>query len=389
MIFLFSFTSTFGLSSSVLASNNTSDSNESSTPASKYTLTKENDLNIKALENRDSNQYVSKPVEMGSIKIQNEIEPTIYYPTYDVVSPAAELGTVTIKKMLVVYGQMVKKGQPVAEISTDIDEVYLKQQTLELARVKGEYSRLIQNQTKILKEQKQALEEITNKQDKKIASLEYEKAVLNYGILKRNQEKEISLVEKEIKKLEEIKNTTKLFSPRDGFVVSAATFNTGEKIDSTTGLAKIVDPNDICLSVSDRELNYVYNMDVNLTLTNKDSGKTKKFKGKVLTSLKIFSGLESKISCFIKPDIKINQEEINDQRLTGIVDICIMENVLVAPYEMVTFKEGSTSGYSVASTYELVDGALKERKFFCGLYDSKYYQVIDGLDKGLNLARKQ
>ena len=379
MVFLVGATPTIGLSATA---SSTEESDKGQEDSITQQLTDKNDIYFDALKdvNKPNNNVYS--VDYGTIKTQSrQKEALLYFSKYKEVMIPADFGPVRLKKLMVKEGSMVKKGTPVAKITTSIDEVELARKSLDLKRAEEAYQRFVISQNKTLQEQKKVEKLMIDKQDKKIAILEYEKAKLDFEINKENQKRQIESLKDEIEKSKTIKNTTELLAPIDGYVVSISDPGEGKQIENS--LMRIADPTSILFQVKDTERMFKYNMSVNLTV-NGEGSKEHIIKGKILTTVfDLYGGrTTTPDSCLIKPDKPVKLKDLQKKKISAIIDVFSMDHVLVAPIEAVNASLVQDDFIRVASAYVLLDGSLVEKYFQFGTRNEKYYQIVAGLNKG-------
>ena len=373
-----------------LASSDVETKKGEETEAPVQELTSENDLYFDVLNYKNEDSYNISTVKYGDIIKQESTAAVLYYPISENITIPVEFGTVDFVEMLVKTGDKVKKGDPVIKIKTSIDEVTLEEQTLELKRLQEAYNRYVSNQPRLLKEQKKALENITDKQDKKIAILENDKANLFYEINKKNQESTIYNLKEKIKESTTIKNTKELLAPVDGFVSYASNPMPREKLDYRKMLVTIIDPSTVYFKASDSTNSFHYNMNVKIEVNPTEDSAEKIIQGKVIYSVPSRSD-DGRVqsTCFIKPDEKISIDEVYNKNLKATVDVCMMKNVLVVPKDMLEENADDINNNYLATVYELQDDNLIERKFVRGMWNSEYCQVLVGLDEGIKIVKKQ
>ncbi len=382
MILIFIYASTFGVSP-VYASSSTE------TPKPQE-LTESNDLYFDAIHQSMKASYSYKTVEMGNIINADTTEPIINYPKYTFVTVPVEYGTVKLVEMLAEPLQMIKKGDPIAKITTTIDEIALEEQNLTLDRLQTSYQDYIREQTKALRLQKQSVDSISDELLKKIASLEYEKAIHDYEVNKKDMEKQVNSLKEQINESKSIKDATMIVAPCDGYLASTTSMMPGDKFDHTKSLAKIVDTSTIYLQVSDSQLKYQYNMKVIIDINPTESGSEKTLTGRVIsTAIRVGSDGNIIGTCYIKPEEQLSFDDVKDKKLKVTIETCNMENVLVLPSDLVVIENRESFEKKLGVVYELKNDTLISRKFIAGLYNNSYCQVIAGLEEGTKIAKKQ
>lgn len=356
-------------------------------------MTDKNDLFFEALERNVEDKYNVMTVQKGTIKKQETLNASVYCPTAEMVTVPVSYGTVQFEEMLVKIGDKVKKGTPIAKITTIVDDVAQQEQTLALNRLQNAYDSYVKTQSALLKEQKKALDAITDKQDKKIAKLEYEKAKLSYDLGKESQKRQINSLKEAIADSKKIQNITEVVANVDGYVASTAAKAAGDKFDYTTTLATIVEPSKVLFTCKLKDTIFHNNLNVTLEINPTEEGSERTITGKVVSSVVISREWEdSSATCYIKPDEDISYEEVFGKTISATVDICTLEDVLVVPKDAVSILSADNEAdftSDMGTVYKLINGALVKQSIIPGLVDSKYYQVLAGLEEGTQIVKKQ
>lgn len=352
---------------------------------------KDTDLYLNAIENNRKQGYRVHEITRDDICVQYSNSSTIYFPKSKKVTVPAELGEVQLIEMLVEKGQMVKKGTPIAKVKTQIDEITLKQQTLELERARSDYNSYISSQSKVLREQKKAISDVADKYDKKAAQLEYQIAELNYQIEKNDQYTHIKELDEQIQINNKIKNTSEILATMDGMILSVTTSGAGEKVNSTTVMAEIVDTSYVYFTLRDTGRSTSYSMNVSFEATKREDNSVKEFTGKVVACVPRYNDNSGEYTqVYMKPDKKINYDDIKDRLLETHIDIIKLDNVPVIPIEC-TYgtEEGLEELLGAPMGYYEVDGDTLIKRFFTpGLSDDRYYQIATGLEEGTKVLVK-
>lgn len=285
-----------------------------------------------------------------------------YYPcTYRVTSPVSH-GTVYFQKYEVTEYQTVKKGDVIATVRVEKDEVALKRSQTKLGRLKERLDDLIR-------------------------SGEADEAVLTA------RKEEIAGVEEEIASMNEDFATETIVAPNDG-IVTQLSDHKKEVLLRTDELMAVIARQDNCYVIVENK-GQILNYGNELTVTYEDrNGGQISVDGLVsnVSAHALSGGLASDYALLRVPEEAVaemaaaagDDSKWNFQmRFTVEGKARQMEDVILVPKSAVTSQRGQTYVTVVDE-----NGQKKAVSFVAGGSDARYYWVAEGLTEGMVLCLK-
>lgn len=273
--------------------------------------------------------------------------------------------------------QEVKKGDVIAKVRMEIDDIDLEELNIRLTRLEESYQEAVDA---YLKSQEDLMNEyVMTSIRAQIRDLRYQKAELNFGRTNANYQKQISELKKQISELKKNQKITEIVAPEDGYIMSISYNKTGDKLNNGQVLATYVTSDQICLEFEDTLLHYGYGMTCNLnvyvdrTIQNGNANVVS-VSGKQLTAA--WNRKSTKLKSDIPADKLLKSNDI-----MAVGETNVMNHVLLVPFDAVE-KKGEY-------TYVVVlreDGKLEKRSFIAGGNNSQYYWVFDGLTEGTQIV---
>lgn len=285
-------------------------------------------------------------------------EGTILYPKRVSVVSEIEYGNVQFEGAKVSMFQMVRKGDIIASVRVQIDEVEFQTQQTQLERMEERYADFIAAGT---------------------------------------QGKEIELAQKE-KELQEQRNlvekmskdavTTQILAPADGIVVSLTQYFQSGKLTAGTEIAQIADVSCCYIMAENKNQQLSLGNEVKVSYST-GLNKQAEVIGEVV------SLSEMGISTVLSSDyafVKIPREDIAD--LTGGImasfgkceitaDIREMKNVMVLPRTAVADINGTSYVHILNE-----DGTVTTQSILLGGYNNEYCWIAAGLAEGMEVCLK-
>lgn len=187
-----------------------------------------------------------------------------YYPLrYDVRYEGA---TARFVEFNVRRGASVKKGDVLATLTVDRDEVLVSQKQLTLARAKEDYASGIADREKAIDEMKKRLNAETDLFAREKLRLEQEKLLISLEKYRYETENHIADLEKSLNELLESYAGQYLFAPVDGVISDLTFFRDNQFIYNNTLMVQMYDPSKMLFEVKDETGVLRYNMEVTVTV---------------------------------------------------------------------------------------------------------------------------
>ena len=296
--------------------------------------------------------------EKGDFKTVFTGEGTILYPKKTSVVSTIEHGKVSFEGAKVSMFQTVKKGDILATVRVEMDEVEFQKQKTQLERL----------------EQRSADFVAAGTEGKDIELAQKEKEL--------QEQREL------VEKMTKDSVTTQILAPVDGIVISLNQYFQNGRLTYGTEVAQIADAS--CCYIMAENSNQQLTLGTDVTIKYKTAqNKDAEIIGEVV------SMIEMGVSRPLSSDyafVKIEEEDIAD--LAGGImhswgqceisaDIREMKNVIVIPKKAVTELNG-TSYVNVVNA----DGSITTQSILAGGYNNENYWVAAGLTEGMELCLK-
>ncbi|MDE7354497.1 MAG: hypothetical protein K2O06_15815 [Acetatifactor sp.] len=301
-------------------------------------------------------------VEKGSFHSSFQGSGYLVYPSSERMLNPITYGTVFFGEYTTALYEHVEKGDVIAKVRVQADEVALRRNTLRLERLQ-----------------------------QRLAVLEQENKEENEKIIEARK-KEIEELQELIREMEADYGTTQIRASRSGIVIGLRDYRSEDILAANAELVEIADENTCYVVLENTNRLLQYGNPVTVSYIGKDGlpGSTTGMAAN-LSQTGTGSGLQTEYSMILLPSQAVGNMAagLPDRngwimRVSFQVEASIreMDQVLVVPREAVWEAGGQT--------YVLVeeDGVVSARSFIAGGYDASYYWVVDGLTEGMKLCLK-
>lgn len=306
-------------------------------------------------------------VKKGSFSSTFEGKGYMYYPASRMVQNPIEHGTVYFTEMLVSKYQHVEKGDVIAKVHVQMDEMEYKRLQTSLQRQKERLADYIEQNGADTSEE--AAKTIAAKQEA------------------------IEKLEEQIAQIEADAKTGEIVSDQTGIVIWAAEHEEEDILYQTENLIQVADEETCYVIVENTNQLLNYGNKVSIRYEDKE-GKEKSAEGMVasISAAGVSKAIDTEYSMILLPsdviaDMAVATEGYggwwNRNRYTITAVIRQMDNVLVVPKSAVREIAGNTYVYVKEE-----DGSVTARSFVAGGFDSKNYWIVEGLTEGMNVCLK-
>lgn len=303
-------------------------------------------------------------LERGSFSGHFSADGYFYYPrTYQVVSSISHGTTYFLEYQVELY-QNVKRGDVIAAVRVQGDEVALRRSETKLMRLQERLAELIE-----------------------------EDEIMNKDAIEQRR-KEIADVEEEIALMKQDYATTCIVADHDGVVVQRESHKKEDIIQEGSMVVVIAEKENCYVLVENRGQQLHYGNEVTVFYQNQE-GRQCEVAGKVanLSEKGIGSALQSEYSyILIPPEDASDMAAVSSYNVNGWnvrVSFSVeaeaneMKNVVLVPRSAVQLRQGQT--YVV---YVSENGELIAQSFIAGGYDTNYYWAAEGLTEGMVVCSK-
>lgn len=343
---------------------------------------KEDYLDVKALEENPSdkqtfNGYKVHTLAYGDFKTESAaFSASVNVMETTVVRAEYTSGTMRLVQMVAERYGFVEKGDVIANVSMETNELDLEELELKLSRVKDRYNEF---KTEFETAHEEDRKELSGDEYQgKIDRTKFYQAELDFARQEQNYLKQMEKYQEQIKELKELMNMTQIVAPTDGIVVEVNRELGGTKLENGDMLAQIIPTDQIYMTFGDALSHYAYGNEVTFLVGR--NVKAQEFGAKVVSTngKALGSGWNKGIS-YIEASVKpYDVLTAGPFYVTAITNV--MENVLLVPFDAVTVDNGK---YFVTVLHE--DGRLEKKQFLSGGNNTEYYWVYDGLEEGTSV----
>lgn len=303
-------------------------------------------------------------LEKGSFSSQFSATGYFYYPqTYQVANPISHGTTYFLEYQVELY-QRVKRGDVIATVRVQGDEVALSRSETKLMRLRERLAELIEEDEE---KNKDAIEQ---------------------------RRREIADVEEEIALMKQDYATVSIVADHDGIVMQRGSYVKEDIIKKGRMIAVIAEEENCYISVDNRGQQLHYGNEVTVSYKDQE-GEQREVAGMVanLSEAGISSMLQSDYSyILVPPEAVSDMAAVSSRNLNGWnlrisfsveTEANELKDVVLVPRSAVQLLQKQTYVVYVAESGELV-----AQSFIAGGHDASYYWVVEGLTEGMVICSK-
>lgn len=319
----------------------------------------------------DDSRYKTTTVEYGTMSVEAQVSVSCEYTEHTPIRFEYEYGAPVFAGYLIERYDYVEKGQPIAEVATNVDEIAIEELKLKLQRAEEARDEFYKNMDEQLENAKKAAEGSAGAQ-KTIAKLRLEQLEMEFERSRKSADEGVDALKEQLAAYESASEVTQILAPASGMVGWLNRYKSGEILSDGIVLGEIYGYDNVMFYVTDMSGVLRYGMKVTFT------DKTKKtYAGTVVSCPgKYLSGSFETETAYIRPNV---MPEVWDG-LQAAYETIHIENVLLVSESAV--KNDKNGSYVV----ELKDGKLTKRYFTAGKTVKGVCHVIDGLTEGMTVV---
>ncbi len=320
-----------------------------------------------------SNSYKTYTADIGDVTSEAVYSASAYYPVNARVSYRGQ--DAKLVNILVSRNASVRKGDVIAEIICETDEIAVDELELQRRRVSGNAS----DRKQRLEKEKEALEkQLKNAKDetaKKKIKLLIEKKQNDIDGLVYSSNAEIREINYQISKLRSVSETTEITSPIDGKVTEISTVSPGDLITDGTYICTVRDTSVTLISVVNCDLHP--GMEVGITYRGKsgthlfDNNAGSVRGGRVVLSSELLPGKSGGTAVIVQ------NEPVDSDGFTVSAVTMKISSVLRIPNTAKHLESGKT--YVIVVDPE---GGAHKRFIKTGYTGGDYTWVVSGISEG-------
>lgn len=325
-------------------------------------------------------KYQTAVLEKGTFTTEaDNVRTEIYVPTE--VYETAEVNTTEMlfQSFAVAEDDYVEKGDPLAYVTVNYDDVAIEDAKLTLDRLKTAYANAQTEHDKEIEEERSGpfylCEDDMNVMKKgwEIEDVTWEQTVASY-------EKQIEDQTEYLEELEDNASVTSINADCSGYVSNLDRFSENEKLYDGEYICSLVPSDQVYVEVTDTTGSFNYGEKYTFTSESR-SGFATEFDAVVV------SAPAKALYCNLggnKAYLKVDTTRLpggfgwSRSSITGVVKK--IENVILVPVEGVTEKNNSTYVTAIKE-----DGTLETLPFTAGGSNKEYYWVISGIEEGTTI----
>ncbi|MCQ2496780.1 MAG: efflux RND transporter periplasmic adaptor subunit [Lachnospiraceae bacterium] len=235
---------------------------------STYADEAEKDLYFGEVETETQSKIETVKVTRDEFFVTGAANGEVRYNKSSAVFNMISEGTVRFQEYMVGTGTEVKKGDPIARITVELDASEIAQLQLELAIKEDDLDNYISDTKKLLDIYSRKAENSEDADEKLMARLAYDRLFDDYSKKVSSMEDEITSMVTRIELLTELLNTEYITANMDGVVSQTNWLRRGSSIGAWTYICSIIDKSDITVVVPGGSDLMRYNMPVKIYQTN-------------------------------------------------------------------------------------------------------------------------
>lgn len=286
-------------------------------------------------------------------------------------------GTMRLTEMLVEKYQYVTAGTPVARVSMETDEVDLRELERKLLRLEQRY--LAEQEAFAESQEKREALFARWPPQRTIDEIRYNQAQLDFEQTAAGYERQIADLREQIQELGDLAGQTEILAGEDGYILEVAALQKGQKLDNGTVLVRLAPADKICLEFEDQLGHYGYGNRV--TLRAGDTRTAQSYEATVFSAAGKALGSQWNVGVSQITGEYDMAELVGKGPFNVTGETCVMENVLLVPFEAVTVEKQK---YYVTVLGE--GGSMTRTQFIPGGNNAQYYWVFDGLKEGTRIV---
>lgn len=241
----------------------------------------EKDLYFGALEQVEIKKINTTKVERGEFFVTGAVNGSVDYESVSYVFNTLSEGNVIFQEFCVMNGAQVKRGDPIAKITVEIDQIELLELQMKLEREEKNLDEYINDTKLLLADYKNTSENAATEEERLMGKLAYDKLSAEYSTEVYNRRKKLAEDETRIDLLEEAAATEYICADMDGYVSNLNRIRRGHTMGFYEYVCTLIDKSNIYVVVDDTSDLLRYNMPVKLSQTNGND--TIELTGRVLT----------------------------------------------------------------------------------------------------------
>lgn len=201
-------------------------------------------------------------VERGDFVVNSSCRGHLDYANVYYVFNETNYGNVKFGHFFVNNGQYVTKGEPIAEVTVDVESVDLDKLWNEIMLKEENYSDYADTNNILLKEYERIMKESASAEERRNAQLLYERLEVEFKREKEKRENELDELYNRYNNYESVEPVTYITAPGDGYVYNINRYRQGDSLGAYSYMCFIVDASDVKVYVNGGNELFRYGMNV-------------------------------------------------------------------------------------------------------------------------------
>ncbi|MDE7297887.1 MAG: hypothetical protein K2N94_03525 [Lachnospiraceae bacterium] len=312
---------------------------------------------------------VTTTVERGTLSVTAQVSATLQYFDWGTIWFDSDYASAVFVQYCVKEGDYVEKGQPVAEVQAQVNDIDIEAAKLRLTRARQEQEELHESCSERLAAAEKAVSESSGTA-RRIAELDLEKCRMETERSLRSVDERVAALEEQITGYDQAREKLLILSPMTGYLHSFEPMEAGKIVWKGDRIGLMYGRKEQTYAVTDATGILCYGM--RAQFAEKNSSNTSR--GMVVScSQKYLSSAFKTDNAYIRFDSRSE----DPYYATVSYESLHLENVLIVKLEAV--KSDSYGSYVT----ELKDGRKIKHYFLMGKRTKDYCHVLDGLTEGM------
>ncbi len=277
------------------------------------------------------------------------------------------------------YFSYVEKGDVIATVYTEVDELALNEAKTRVQRLEERYRVAEQEYTEELEQLALDKHYCYDEHKAWIFDVRIRQRQLDWDYQKVGYENQIADAKKQLQKLTQVGSVYEITAPASGFISYNHRYPAGTELEEGAYICHLLESGEVYTSTNDQADRLHYGMQVNFNSVNGEAPAMVVNGGSWL----LYGNLD-KGNAIFKLDYDKDFSELNRDGLNNLVlkgNLKEMDNVIVIPKAAVTEENGE---YYVTVLKE--DGSLLKTEFLPGGSNVESYWVLEGLTEGTKIV---
>lgn len=303
----------------------------------------------------------------GSCKAQLECE-NVSYIFNDIDSDNVKFVEFKVKN-----GTRVKRGDVIAQVSVEVEDLEYDKLAIQLATEEANYEQYIDVNKGLLRDYEYRIEHAATADERETAQLLYDRLTVSFEEEKKRRDSEIENLRNTVNGYYENNGTEYITAPIDGVVSGLNRFRSGDKLGFYTYIGAVYDTDSVRVRVYGGS-QLAFNMPV--TIVQSSAGSSVSVEGRVT----------SNNNATLAPNLIGSTDNVEILGDPSVLDIngdislrfqtVTMENAVMVPRKAVS----SDTGGDYVFRYE--NGMSVKHYILAGGINPDYVWVVDGLNEG-------